>query len=93
MIAPLLIILRVAQGRALTRKDIDDTLRTISGNKEGAGMQFGTVVRTTHTSSSASASAGTLSGGIQIHAQDGQSVEMLAFKTKGSHSVHEVTVV
>ncbi|THH26838.1 hypothetical protein EUX98_g7345 [Antrodiella citrinella] len=75
-IAPLLIILRVAQGRALTRKSVDETLQSVS-NSAGGSLRFGGLgSNTTYTST-------TLNLDKEPVQQPGQSVEMLAFRPMG----------
>jgi len=98
-IAPLLIILRVAQGRALTRKTVDDTLRSVSGADSGA-MRFGSNGQSTYTSATISLPQKSFTSSkkgstIQIEGSEepGQSLEMLAFRPTGkeedSHRIGE----
>ncbi|TCD66342.1 hypothetical protein EIP91_001446 [Steccherinum ochraceum] len=93
-IAPLLIILRVAQGRAVTRKTIEDT---ISRTNAGSAMEFSSRAgQSTYTSATLSVNR---SGQIGVTKSvfsdatqgDSQSMELPAFRTKEG-SAHDISV-
>ncbi|THH33320.1 hypothetical protein EUX98_g871 [Antrodiella citrinella] len=82
-IAPLLIILRVAQGRALKCKAVDETKSTVRGpnsNPSSRNLQFGNLATNTATYSSTTINLTKKTTKSDTVQQEGQSVEILVLE-------------